>query len=536
VHFTARATALLATLVIALAASIYVASELQRSSAERSAEKAAAVESLLIAQLDLETGLRGFLQFADERFLEPYRAGRREFTEALVDAREAADGDSEITASVDRQAALSTRWQGLAQEAIVKRRADRIPSLKAALERRSIVEDFRAENGQLREIVEDRRASSAERTSLLLLLLVLVPSALVGIAAYLAVIRPARERGARELEARRYRRAGDEFTHTLQAIDDESGAQRLLKRHIERDIADCEVVVLNRNNSSNRLEAVGDAVLDPDLAEKLDDATPRSCLAVRLGREHDEWVDDDPLVSCELCGQSGAALCVPAIVSGEVIGSVLVRSEEPLAELERDRAVSTIAQTAPVIANLRSLAIAETRAATDSLTGLANKRACDEMLRRMVAHSGRRLSQMAVLAIDLDHFKRINDRFGHGVGDDVLAAVGAVLSENVRGSDFAGRPGGEEFLVYLADTAVDGACQVAEKLRRTISELRVAGCEVPITASIGVAVHPDHAGDAESLLRIADRALYAAKAAGRNRVEVAGPTGSATSDAEAPPS
>ncbi len=113
-------------------------------------------------------------------------------------------------------------------------------------------------------------------------------------------------------------------------------------------------------------------------------------------------------------------------------------------------------QAAPVLANLRNLAIAETRAATDSLTGLPNRRSIDANLMRMVAHAGRSMESIAVMLLDLDHFKHFNDRFGHAAGDEVLAAVGAAIRATIRDSDFAGRYGGEEFIVVLPNTNVEG--------------------------------------------------------------------------------
>ncbi|CAA9530664.1 MAG: hypothetical protein AVDCRST_MAG67-4125 [uncultured Solirubrobacteraceae bacterium] len=119
----------------------------------------------------------------------------------------------------------------------------------------------------------------------------------------------------------------------------------------------------------------------------------------------------------------------------------------------------------------------------------------------------------------LDHFKAINDTYGHGKGDDVLAAVGAVAASTVRAGDFVGRFGGEEFAAVLPDTDRAGALEAAEKLRAAIATITVPGIDRPITASFGVAVMPDDAGEPDLLLREADRALYSAKRAGRNRVE-----------------
>lgn len=519
--FASRSIALLAALIVMLAGAIFGAAEVHRTSADRSAARAAAAQSLITAQLDLETGLRGFLQFGDPDFLEPYKQGSTELAAAVADARAAAGDDSALLASIDRHATLSERWRRSAEVAISGRRAGEMSSLAAALGRKKMVDQFRAENAELQALVEDRRRSSASHAGLILVALVLGMSAIFAAAGYLGILRPGRERGRAAKGAAEYAGRRDEFATTLQSIDDESGAHGLLKRHIERDVAECQVIVINRNNSNNRLEAVTEVTDDPTLAAKLAEAAPRSCQAIRLGREHSEEADREPLLPCEICGHEGASTCVPTVVGGEVIGSVLVRSDEPLGETRRERVRETVAYASPVIANLRSLAIAETRASTDALTGLANKRSCDETMKRMIAQSSRRLSSLAALAIDLDHFKQINDRFGHGAGDDVLAAVGTVITDGLRGSDFAGRPGGEEFLVLLPDTDLAGAQAVAENLRSAVEAIRLVAVDAPITASIGVATHPGDAGDTEGLMRAADRALYAAKAAGRNRVEIA---------------
>jgi diguanylate cyclase (GGDEF)-like protein len=282
-------------------------------------------------------------------------------------------------------------------------------------------------------------------------------------------------------------------------------------------------VVLNRNNSADRLEPTTELPEDSDLPEALAHAKPRTCLAVRYGRTHGEGVTGEPLVECTICGKSGAgaATCEPLLVGGEVIGSVLVSHQDALAAQQTQAIRDSVAQAAPVLANLRNLAIAEVRAATDALTGLPNNRAARDTIKRLVAHSSRTVSPLAAMLLDLDHFKQINDTFGHGKGDDVLAAVGAMLRTTLRESDFVARYGGEEFVVLLPSTGREDAQLVAEKIRAAIAQIRVAGVERAITISIGIAGLPDDAGDAATLLRMADRALYTAKAAGRNRVEVA---------------
>jgi len=140
----------------------------------------------------------------------------------------------------------------------------------------------------------------------------------------------------------------------------------------------------------------------------------------------------------------------------------------------------------------------------------------------MVAQANRSLTPLAAAMLDLDHFKQVNDRFGHAKGGEVLAAVGAALRSCLRASDFAGRFGGEELLVLLPETSAQDALALTERIRDTVASIRVQGVERAITVSIGVAALIQHGGDAAGLLRQADRALYTAKATGRNRVVIAG--------------
>lgn len=167
---------------------------------------------------------------------------------------------------------------------------------------------------------------------------------------------------------------------------------------------------------------------------------------------------------------------------------------------------------------------AQTLAWSDELTGLLSRRRFAELARREldIAHrSGRR--PCAVL-IDLDDFKRINDAHGHGVGDAVLRALAACVRSSLRGSDLAGRWGGEEFALLLPDTTAQPAAEVMHRLRAALREQRVkagAGVQVGCTASIGVAPWSGPDERFEELFGRADAAMYAAKAAGKDRVELA---------------
>ena len=313
-----------------------------------------------------------------------------------------------------------------------------------------------------------------------------------------------------------------EFTDTLQVANGEDEAHQLLRHHLERTLPGTSAVVLNRNNSADRLEAVTALPGGSPLAQTLRGAEPRSCLAVRTGRVHRENEGRAPLISCPVCSSCpGASACVPLMVGGEVIGSVLLNRPAPYHEGEEEQIREAVSQAAPVLANLRNLAVAELRAATDGLTGLPNKRAVTEALKRMFAQALTTRSPLAFLLLDLDHFKQINDQRGHPVGDQVLASVGAVLQSVLRTTDFAGRDGGEEFAILLPDTAISTALEIAERVRAAVAEISLPGTDVSVTASIGVSGFPDHASTLERLERLADAALYVAKRQGRNRVEVA---------------
>ena len=166
-------------------------------------------------------------------------------------------------------------------------------------------------------------------------------------------------------------------------------------------------------------------------------------------------------------------------------------------------------------------------AALDPLTGVANRRSLIAALDRDVARAQRMREPMALMMVDIDHFKDVNDRYGHPAGDRVLCSVVNVLRQRVRAQDLVGRYGGEEFMVLLPDTGLVGAEQLARALCKAVEESRcpadgVPGPGIAVTVSIGVFGGRLESGDSwDMLIAAADRALYQAKNNGRNRVEVA---------------
>ena len=156
----------------------------------------------------------------------------------------------------------------------------------------------------------------------------------------------------------------------------------------------------------------------------------------------------------------------------------------------------------------------------DLLTGLPNRAALLDALTKIHAGAERYDLPFSLLLMDLDHFKRVNDTFGHEAGDDALRGVARIVSDSLRESDWLGRWGGEEFLALLPETEVGKALQIAERVRLRLAKqtLRVGGHQLGITTSIGVVSYPKDAAKLEGLLSAVDAKLYAAKRGGRNRV------------------
>ena len=163
----------------------------------------------------------------------------------------------------------------------------------------------------------------------------------------------------------------------------------------------------------------------------------------------------------------------------------------------------------------------EKLARTDPLTGLANRRTLHEAMLREIARAGRLGERLSLVIADLDHFKEINDQYGHTTGDHVLAEVAAVFQSHLRPYDLAARYGGDEFVLLLPATSTEAAIIVSERMQKNAAEIRVPECPARVTISLGVATWMT--GEApEHFLARADAALYAAKSAGRNHIEASG--------------
>jgi diguanylate cyclase (GGDEF)-like protein len=506
-----------AAAALAIGGAVWFTATAQRATATARAHRLADAQTLEDTTLyqELEAGLSNE---SPAHRLEEFLTKEAEYGVVVARVRADAHGDRAVLRALARADQLHQRWLVLARRAF----SARTPAAEQADQRHDLIEQLGDAVIALRTAIGAHQDADQGVLEWILVLLSAGVTLIAGGVGGFVAGRRQRRAVARDQRERRYRETQAEFAATMQIVHDEPEAHDLVRRHLERTLPESTVFVLNRNNSANRLEAATPISPDSHLARAIADGVePRACVAARLGRTHEDDPADSALLRCELCGKQANSTCTPLLVSGEVIGSVLVEHTAPLDATDRERVTETVAQASPVIGNLRNLAIAELHAATDSLTGLPNRRALHDTLRRMVAQAGRSLAPLAAVALDLDHFKQINDRFGHEKGDDVLAAVGRLLADTVRESDLAARAGGEEFCILLPDTDLDGALAVAEKLRAAIARVEVPGVDTTITGSFGVAAFPLHAMDTPTLLRKSDRALYVAKQNGRNRVEAA---------------
>jgi diguanylate cyclase (GGDEF)-like protein/PAS domain S-box-containing protein len=261
--------------------------------------------------------------------------------------------------------------------------------------------------------------------------------------------------------------------------------------------------------------------------------SPDECWALRKGQEH---LVRDP-ASGLLCGHLAGItatnyLCVPMVTHTENLGLLLLlkksqesTGEEPLSESQKRLASTAAKQIALSLANLKLRHSLMLQAIHDPLTGLFNRRYMEETLEREILRVQRKKAPLGIIMVDLDHFKRFNDSFGHEAGDTLLEALSNFLQTNIRQEDIACRYGGEEFILILPEASLEVTRQRAEDLRQGVENLQVEDQGRPlgtVTVSLGVAVFPDHGNNGEAIIRAADAAMYRGKQGGRNRVMTAG--------------
>jgi diguanylate cyclase (GGDEF)-like protein len=289
--------------------------------------------------------------------------------------------------------------------------------------------------------------------------------------------------------------------------------RRLHDRRERRDVAPAD--------PGEALALVGDALaathnpraLLPVILEVVMEATGARGGRVREGDEDVSWIGD--------VDSRAATLVLELAREEDRVTTLALYAPESGFTTETQRTAEWLAaQAAIALENAKLHHLVQRQATTDDLTGLVNRRRFIEALESEIVRAQTFKSPLSVVLGDLDHFKRVNDRYGHHVGDEVLRRFSDLVREHLRDVDVPGRLGGEEFAILLPETAAPGAVAVADRVRRSLGELRpTPDREDEVTASFGVAqLLPGETGD--ELLRRADVALYRAKSQGRNTVAV----------------
>jgi diguanylate cyclase (GGDEF)-like protein/PAS domain S-box-containing protein len=262
------------------------------------------------------------------------------------------------------------------------------------------------------------------------------------------------------------------------------------------------------------------------------------CWALRRGTIHIVSEDDSPLRCPHISSPTlDGHVCVPLVAQGETLGVLhfecapavinLAAGGTPEGRAKRlgQRGAAVGERISLALANLRLRDVLRDQSIRDPLTGLFNFRYMEESLERELHRAARTSQPVTLLMIDIDHFKRFNDTFGHQAGDTLLRALGAFLRQGTRADDVACRYGGEEFALILSHANAEAAATRGQLLREGLTHLAVqhAGQVLgSVTVSIGVATFPDHGESAGALIKAADDALYRAKREGRDRLIVAG--------------
>ncbi len=533
------------------------------------AEQAIGEANLLLRlALDAETGERGFVISHDEVFLEPYLAGTERFDDVYVGLVAHASSEEQRRrlgqgrrlfgnwhSSVAEPVIAHTRHGAFAEaEALVasgagKRLVDRM---------RVLIDEFiAAEEVQLRLVLEQ-----VQRTRRVATLTRLASAALVLVAlglAFVTVVRFAR-RAAVVADAAARLAAGERGTRVTISHDDEVAvlgrafnemATELERRaredeHIGR-LHDALHASLSFAEASEAIQQLARHVFTGDSGQVYllsasrdqlrwlagwgphgEDArpplAPEECWALRRGRAHVHTESGASLRCAHLEESAEATICVPLAAHGETLGLLVIRP--PAADAARIAArTEVMAETLSIsLANLRLREALRHQAMRDPLTDCFNRRFMEETLNREVARAMRTKRALAVLMLDVDHFKRFNDRFGHPGGDAVLRDLGALMGRTFRGTDVVCRYGGEEFAVILPDCDAAAAAMRAEELRQAVRTMVVNVDGRPLAAvsiSVGVAELAAHDVSGPRLVARADEALYRAKQAGRDRVVLA---------------
>jgi diguanylate cyclase (GGDEF)-like protein len=220
--------------------------------------------------------------------------------------------------------------------------------------------------------------------------------------------------------------------------------------------------------------------------------------------------------------ESNSRMCIALVSFGQTLGVLVLESARQNAfDPTSQRTLESLADIcATAIQNAQHVDRVRQLAYLDGLTGIFNRRFFEMRIAEELERAKRFGANLSVVMVDIDQFKRLNDEFGHLLGDEVLRQVSSIFSDHLRKIDVVCRYGGEEFAILLPETSAQSSLQVADKLRRFVEKWQFPGVARPVTVSAGTATFPDNGSTRDDLVKAADAGLYAAKQAGRNCVRI----------------
>jgi diguanylate cyclase (GGDEF)-like protein len=508
-------------------------------------------QRILALVVDAETGQRGFILTGKEEFLQPYHAAIGMIEPLRVTLLEESRHPRERETLANVKASIDAKLALLAQTIKLRREqgfdaAEKIVATGAGRTHMEILRNLIG--GELsalsihRTELRDQLTAGAQDAMYISAAVNAAELMLLGGALWVG-LRSMRARANAESVAAEnteaLRRAGAaselrnrqmatsaDMLHALECVSTVEEASLIVSTFCKKLVPGVSGSLYLYRNSRDILER---KATWGDLADDADHMEPGQCWAVRRGTVH--FCADDGDLQCRHGGAgrhgAGPRVCMPLVTQDAVLGCLTLYAgpdERDIFERQRELLATLSEEISMSMSNIKLRETLRLQSIIDPLTELYNRRYMDETLRRELIRAKRADKPLAIIVIDLDHFKRTNDSHGHDGGDAVLKKVAHILLTNVRECDVVCRFGGEEMVILLPDCDPQLAAERAEIIRALIETLHVehGGRTVRTTASFGVAGCPAQGDDATALFQAADRALYQAKHHGRNRVVTAG--------------
>ncbi|WP_052384192.1 sensor domain-containing diguanylate cyclase [Litchfieldella xinjiangensis] len=531
----------LAVLIIVLMGTFVVlnAAEERRNNllARESSERLLILEDVRAILFETESSHRAFALSGDSLFLEEHAIQRRDLASHLDRLAAMLMADEADLALFEQLKSLVAQRLVIMDDLIATRQeqgtsaaADKISSYQGKR-----IMDRAQETGARLATLErnrlNRRVEASERHSSQLIWLVILGAllnVLLLLGAFLLIHRESRRSERLVLQLRQSTEEVtliNKLSSGLQSCESRDDTTAVLQHYMESLFPGMTGGLYLMRDSRNLLQL---ATSWGDEADHLvDPIEPQSCWALRLGHTHAVSSPSRELTCKHWPDSEHGYICLPLMAQGEIVGMLHLQTRAPaqLGEIRR-RAELLATHAAAAMAGILLREALHQQSVRDPLTNLYNRRYLEETMEREQIRARRNKTGFALIMLDVDHFKRFNDNYGHQAGDLLLKELAIFLKQYVRGDDIVCRYGGEEFMLVMPGATLEQCRERAEALRQNMVslELEYQGQRLPsITASLGVAAYPEHGPEWETVQRLADEALYQAKRNGRNQVVVATP-------------